>query len=263
MEILVTVKAYPAVSMKYGEAVCVAGVRVDTPQPKWVRLFPVGFRDLPPEKQFHKWQVITLRAQKHSTDRRAESYRPDLESIRVGERIGAGGQWPERRRLVEPLLGPTMCELHRGRKGGGSGPSLGLVRPTRVVRVIPREAEPFSASQVSTLNQANLLTTKMTLERPGHSFAYRWYCEEPGCSGHTQSIADWELGEAYRSWGRHGYDVIEAVEAKWLDFICAEHRETMFFVGDQHKRPGQFMVLGAFYPEYRPNAAQLTLEFAA
>src|SRR3954471_24261168 len=115
MNLLVLVKAYPSVSMKYGEAVCVAGVRLDTPKPEWVRLFPVAFRDLPDEQQFGKYDVVTLRAQRHSTDRRAESYRPDVGSIRVGQRLPAGGHWPARRRWVEPLLGPSMCELHRGR----------------------------------------------------------------------------------------------------------------------------------------------------
>ena len=46
MEVLVTVKAYPSVSGTYGEAVCVAGVRLDTPTPHFVRFFPVGYRDL-------------------------------------------------------------------------------------------------------------------------------------------------------------------------------------------------------------------------
>jgi hypothetical protein len=200
MELLVTVKAYPSVSMKYGEAVCVAGVRLDTPTPEWARLFPVAFRDLPPEQQFGKYDVITLKAQKHSTDRRAESYRPLLESIQRGQNLASGGHWPARRRWVEPLLGPTMCELNRGRKSGRGGPSLAVVRPKRVLDVVVRDAEPWSLGQVSTLNQVNLLSTKTTLEKPAHAFSYHWLCEEPGCRGHTQSIADWELGEAYRSW---------------------------------------------------------------
>jgi len=31
---MVTVKAYPTVSTKYGEAICVAGVPLDTPWPE-------------------------------------------------------------------------------------------------------------------------------------------------------------------------------------------------------------------------------------
>lgn len=259
-ELLVTVKAYPSVSTKYGEAVCVAGIRLDTPTPQWVRLFPVAFRDLPSDQRFQKFHIIKLRVQRHSTDRRRESYRPDLGSIVVGRRIDAGRHWAARRAFVEPLLGPSMCELIRGREGGASGPSLGIVRPAHVLDVVVRDAEQWSPSQVATLNQGNLLSTKTVLEKPAHSFAYKWLCEQPGCRGHTQSIADWEIGQAYRGWRRQGYDVIDSLREKWLDYVCAEHRETLFFVGDQHRWPGSFMVLGAFYPEYRPVAAQLTLE---
>jgi hypothetical protein len=47
MTILVTVKAYPVLSDAHGECICVAGVRVDDGPSRWVRLFPVPFRDLP------------------------------------------------------------------------------------------------------------------------------------------------------------------------------------------------------------------------
>lgn len=60
VEMLVTVKAYPVVSQRYREAVCVAGVRTDTKTPEWVRLFPVCFRDLPEDRQFTKYQHIRL-----------------------------------------------------------------------------------------------------------------------------------------------------------------------------------------------------------
>jgi hypothetical protein len=62
MRVLVTVKAYPSISTKYGEAVCVAGTRLDTPTPEWVRFFPVAYRDLPIRQRFQKYEVITLRA---------------------------------------------------------------------------------------------------------------------------------------------------------------------------------------------------------
>src|SRR4051812_17337323 len=81
MTVLITVKAYPTISTKYGEAVCVAGVRLDGPAPAWIRLFPVGFRDLERSSQFAKYQVIRLRAQRHTTDIRRETWRPDVGSI--------------------------------------------------------------------------------------------------------------------------------------------------------------------------------------
>lgn len=264
MDVLVTVKAYPSISQTYDEVVCVAGIRLDTPDPEWVRLFPVRYRDLPYPQRFKKYEIIRLRAKKGSTDRRVETWRPDLESIERGEILPRGGHWPARRRVIEPLVGPSMCALREGRLGGGNGPSLGLVRPSRVVDLRVATAEPWSPGQVATLLQGSLLVDKhrTRLEKPQHAFKYEWFCESPRCNGHVQTIVDWELGEAYRSWRRDGYDPIEAVRSKWLDDICAEHRETMFYVGDHHQHPGAFLVLGAFYPEYPPDANQLELALA-
>jgi len=263
MEVLVTVKAYPTMSTTYGEAVCVAGVRLDTPTPEWVRFFPVRFRDLPSDKQFSKYQVIRLRAQKHSRDQRRETWRPDVDSIELGKLVPAGGHWPARRRVVEPLVGPTMCQLHRARKGGGNGPSLGLVRPAQIRAIRVRTEEEWSLGQQAAAGQGSLLTEKAELIKPAHAFHYSYLCEEPRCKGHVQKIVDWELGEAYRSWPQRGADLLEAIKAQWLDFMAAEKREPLFFVGDQHNHPGGFLVLGTFYPELNPNAGQLELQLAA
>ena len=112
-------------------------------------------------------------------------------------------------------------------------------------------------------NKATFLSTKSVLECPAHAFAYSWEGANPGCRGHEQSIADWEVGEACHSWEQGGYDVVGAVREKWLSFMCDERRETMVFVGDQHLHPGAFMVLGTFYPEYRLDVGQLRLDLAA
>jgi len=263
MRVLVTVKAYLSISTKYGEAICVAGIRLDTAAAEWVCLFPVGYRDLPFQKRFQKYEVITLDARKHSTDQRGETWRPNVDSIQRGEVIPSGGPWLARRRHVEPLIGPTMCELHRGRKGGGAGPSLGLVRPARVRGIRVTLESEWSPGQQGTVGQGNLLTTKAELVKPAHAFSYSYICQEPGCKGHVQKIVDWELGEAYRSWAPSGDELVEAVKRKWLDEMCAEKREPLFFVGDQHRYPGQFLVLGTFYPERRPNENQLSFELAA
>lgn len=263
LRVLVTVKAYPSISTKYGESICVAGIRLDTPTPEWVRLFPVRYRDLPFEQRFEKYETITVEAQKHSTDQRAETWRPNVDSIERGDVVRAGGAWVARRRLVAPLIGPTMCELHRGRKGGGAGPSLGLVRPARIRGIRVTAESDWSPGQLGTVGQGSLLTAKTELVKPGHAFSYSYFCDEPGCKGHVQKIVDWELGETYRSWAFEGDTLIEAIKAKWLDEMCADTREPMFFVGDQHRYPGQFLVLGTFWPARRPDENQLSFDLAA
>jgi hypothetical protein len=54
--ILITVKAYPNPSRKYGETVCCAGVDLSNSQ--LVRLYPIKFRDLDEGKQFKKYSII-------------------------------------------------------------------------------------------------------------------------------------------------------------------------------------------------------------
>jgi hypothetical protein len=77
ISLLVTVKAYPAISQKYGEVVCVAGIRTDTPAPTWARLFPVPYRDIPFGQRFKKYQHISLEAEHHSGDKHPETFRPN------------------------------------------------------------------------------------------------------------------------------------------------------------------------------------------
>ena len=46
LRVMITVKAAPNPSEKYGETVCVAGVSVDPSHPGWIRLYPINFRYL-------------------------------------------------------------------------------------------------------------------------------------------------------------------------------------------------------------------------
>lgn len=259
IDMLVCVKAYPSLSTTYREAVCVAGVRFDTPKPEWIRLFPVNFRELPQEQQFAKYQWIRLRARQHSTDRRVETWRPDVDSIELGDAVQPGGTWAHRRPLVEPLVGPTMCALNFGRSQGRTGPSLGLVRPAEVRKIDVARETPWTADKRAIADQQSLLSVKTELEQPAHAFFYAWRCEEPTCSGHRQKIVDWELGEAYRRWRMQGEELVEAIRAKWLDLMCAADRDTLFFVGDQHRRPGKFLNLGTWYPKRQIDAGQLQM----
>src|SRR5438105_950468 len=102
ISLVVTVKAYPAISQKHGEAVCVAGVRTDS-DPRWIRLWPVYFRDLPFSQRFQKYQEIHLDVER-SSDTRPESSRPLPDTLVVGKTIGSANAWSSRRRLIKPLV---------------------------------------------------------------------------------------------------------------------------------------------------------------
>ena len=78
--VLVTVKATPQPSEKYGDTSCVAGIRIDGGRAEWIRLYPIAFRWLDGEHQFHKYDVIELEVRRQDSDTRRESHTPAQES---------------------------------------------------------------------------------------------------------------------------------------------------------------------------------------
>ena len=156
---LITVKTYPTPSQHHVETVCVAGVRVDTAQPSWVRLYPIPFRALGQQEQFKKYQLIkTALTPRGGTDVRPESYRPRLQGMQLLDTIDSQGNWSKRRELIGPLLGATTtCELvkvNRATTYDKPAPSLGLVKP-EVLRVEPIEFRPWSAKQLDKVKRAS------------------------------------------------------------------------------------------------------------
>ena len=45
-----------------------------------------------------------------------------------------------------------------------------------------------------------LLPSREALEELPYTFRYAYRCTDGGCSGHKQSVLDWEIGQAYRGW---------------------------------------------------------------
>jgi hypothetical protein len=102
--ILITVKTYPHPSRKYEETVCTAGLALGLK--RFIRLYPVRFRDLPYGQQFRKWDVIEADIELRNADARGDTYTPVPESIRVvghiDTRTDGRRDWAERNRLVLP-----------------------------------------------------------------------------------------------------------------------------------------------------------------
>lgn len=263
--VLVTVKAYPAISRKSGESVCIAGVRLDSPAAEWVRLFPVPFRSLPAEQQFKKYQIVTLRASKRSgSDQRPESYFPDLGSIVLGPVIGTeNGSWRRRWEVLEGLAGETTtCALHHeARIRGQAAPSLGLIKPRNIDMVVKEnpEYQPNGPVQVD----VDLFgTEREVLEKTPFSATYHYWCGEEWCRGHHPQIIDWESGQLARTnlASRSVEEAKRLHRERFLDEMCSSMRDTYFFVGNQHQHPGSFLVLGVFWPK-RYSRPQPTLDF--
>lgn len=250
IELLVTVKGYPAISQTHGEAVCVAGVRTDVTPNRWVRLFPIHFRDLEFSKRFEKYQYLQLDAQPHTGDSRPESLRPNTDSLSMGIKIKTKKKWAARRSIIEPLLVDSMCELQRRQKTDGT--SLGAFQPGEVSDfTVERDSPEWESKKQAVVNQPTLMFPGKTgLEKIPYSFRYRYRCSASSCTGHHQTVIDWELAQSYRRWrDKYGEgEVVERLKARWLDEMCGPSKDTAFFVGNMHQHPESFLVLGVFWP---------------
>jgi hypothetical protein len=252
IRVLVTVKAYPAISRRHGEVVCVAGVRTDTPRPEWVRLFPVPFRDLAFQDRFKKYQEIEVSATRRGgSDTRPESWQPDPDTIHAGSVLDPKHNWAKRKAHVLPLVISSMCEIQR--RQAEDRTSLGVFKPAAVDDFdMERDDSEWDAEQQAVVAQPSLLfPTKAGLEKIPYRFRYRYRCDEQNCGGHFQSIIDWELAESYRSWlPRYGPDLVrEKLREKWLETMWHPDRDSYLFVGNQHQWPESFLVLGVFWPK--------------
>jgi hypothetical protein len=129
LKVLVTVKAAPNPSEKYGETVCVAGLSIDGERRGWVRLYPINLRHLDSDDSFRKYEVISVAAKPARQDQRRESWKPIMEGIRKERHLD---NWGARRPWLDEYVEDSMCRLNRAVKERPDAQSLALVRPKDV-----------------------------------------------------------------------------------------------------------------------------------
>ena len=141
--------------------------------------------------------------------------------------------------------------------------SLGAFRPREIDFEYKPDSGSWDEKQQAVLNQPSLMFPKDgQLERIPFKFWYRYHCDERNCTGHRQSIIDWELAQAFRKW-RESYrdeaSLMEALRDKWLGEMWAPGRDSALFVGSMHQHPNSFLVLGVYWPEKERPTSQLKL----
>lgn len=248
-EILITVKTYPTPSTHYAETVCVAGVDVKTGE--WIRLYPVPFRELPEYQQFRKYQVVRVAVRKHKRDPRPESYDPEWESFEPLEFIDTRDGWETRRHLLSRAISQSMCEVAEDQEAHGT--SLGCFRPAVIEDFIVKEDSPdWTGKQKQAMAQLRLFrTSDRPLEKMPIKCYYKYRCDSPDCSGHTQSVLDWELFQYYRRVREECHspkEIAERLRDRFLGELCASDRDPHLFVGNHSSHFNRFMVLGVFWP---------------
>ncbi|RFU39615.1 hypothetical protein DZF91_21475 [Actinomadura logoneensis] len=254
MRVMITVKAAPNPSQVYGETVCVAGIRLDTDRPQWVRLYPINFRALEDERQFRKYDVVKLRARPSSRDPRPESFRPELGSV-VGD--GRMSTWERRRPFVVDLVNKSMCQVFQDARDGrpGSVASMAAIRPRKVqdLEIRPHPGwSPAEKKKIDAYVRQLALDEdgpRTPLQAPRFKGWYRYLCQSPDCKGHLQGLYDWEFVRLQRRLtGLDDAEAIAELRSKFLDTMCAPDRETVFYVGNMQKRMSSFIIGGVFYP---------------
>lgn len=250
--ILITVKAAPNPSVKSGETVCVAGIRIGPLGPLgWIRLYPLNLRNLPAgTSNFKKYDIISV-ACRRASDARRESWTPNITTLRQEKFLPP---WKQRRPLVDPMVRSSMCEL-RGKALEVGAPSLGLVAAATVSDLVIERHPGWSREEKAKIdayvNQISMLPgdDRSPLEAPRFKGFYQWKCLDVGCRGHRQQILDWEFVAFQRHlWHASDERLRAALRERFLEDICLSGSDLAFYVGNQAKRHQTFSILGAYYP---------------
>jgi hypothetical protein len=223
--------------------------------PGWIRLYPINFRYLQQDRTFKKYDIVSVRARPARGDGRAESWRPIMDPLGFERHLPP---WARRRQWLDPLVSTSMCDLREAAIGKPPGPSLGLIRPRRVLDFVCEAHPGWTPEEQGKIdayvNQLELFGSdghadKSPLTAPRMRGYYHWECWSPGCPGHHQSMLDWEFVAYQRQlWHLDGDQLAEALREKFLQQMCGEDRDVAFYVGNQAKRRQTFSILGVYYP---------------
>ena len=260
--ILITVKTYPTISRSYGELVCTAGFREDG---SWVRLYPVPFRRMEDYKKFKKYQWMSARIRRRTSDRRPESFSPDVDSLELHEELptGRGREWAGRKDLILKK-GRVFDDLAALIKMANANElSIATFKPTDILEVTHRPvARKWAPGKIVAVEgfhrQGDLFADDdqfdkqfRLVQKLPYEFSYR-YRDVKGKESHTM-IEDWEVGALYWNCIKRGDSEAKAVQMvkdKFLGFW--EKTDLHLFLGTTLQFHGRarnpFLIIGAFTP---------------
>jgi hypothetical protein len=217
-----------------------------------MRLYPIPWRFLTPDKRFRKYQWIEASVRRATNDARPESFRLDVDSITIITKpMPTDNNWEARKRFILPLRAQSLCDLQKKRDADGF-PTLGFVRPKQITRLTIKPTRPtWTSGELAKLRQENLFQKAPTeeLEKVPFDFVYNFVCEHSACGGHEMKCTDWEMGESWRRWrDKYGEKKWEAKFRQRYENEMSLRNDTHFYVGTVHQHPGSWIVVGLFYP---------------
>ena len=271
-KILITVKTYPALSTKYIELVCIAGIQKDG---SWVRIYPLPFRRLDDYNKFSKYNWIEIELEENKSDKRPESYRPcNRDKIKILNKIetGKNRDWSERKEIV---LNPSHIYYDMEKliaKAKKNQLSLAIFKPRNIFDLIIEKADPVYDQEKlkkakAALNQRNIFEEKNVDDyfriMPKLPYKFSYSFEDSNCKQRKLMITDWEIGQLYwKCLKNHKYNeelALLDVKMKYYDDF-AKKKDLYLFLGttlEFHGRsPNPFIIIGTFHP---PITKQLNL----
>jgi len=261
-KVLITVKTYPAISMKYEELVCTAGFLEDG---SWIRIYPIQFRKKSYNEQYSKYDWIELDLVKNDSDFRPESYRPvayETPIKKISEIKSDGSIWEVRREIVLKKDYHNISDLISEAKNKEVCTSLAVFKPTEIIDFIYEEEKDreWPAEKLSQFQQLNIFEKDknnnfQVVKKLPYKFSYR-FKDEAGTQCKLM-IEDWETGQLYwNSLKRHNNNEKKAcddVRKKYFhDF--AKTKDLYFFLGTTQVHHfiarNPFVIIGTFHPKF-------------
>jgi hypothetical protein len=259
-KILILVKTYPAISKKYFELVCTAGVNE---RGEWRRIYPIPFRNLPEIEKYKKYSWVNVDIERNTSDPRPESYKitPGTSIEILNESIGTSDKWRERKRIVLNQLELfNDLELLISKANDDNELSLAVFKPNRIIDFIVEETDrEWSPEKVRLIDAKNEEMDWFDFDREikivdklPYKFSYRF----EDCNGKQSKlmIEDWEIGALYwkclKMYGNEK-DAVDGVIKKYKEEFLS-YKDIYFFLGTQRLYHGwasnPYVITGVFYP---------------
>ncbi len=266
--VFITVKTYPTISAKYDELVCTAGILEDG---SWIRLYPLPFRKLKDDKQYHKYEWIEADVEKNTSDFRPETYKVlNIETIQVSPPPAKQmfRVWEERRRIIfnNKKIYTNLSELIGLSKKDNT--SLAVFKPAKIHDLIweetdrewPKEKIELLASKAKQLSlfesKEEVVENFQVVQKLPYKFSYT-FCDDSGKKS-TLMIEDWEIGMLYirclkNAEGNENIALKKVHETYFDKFL---KKDLYFFLGTtlayHSLSQNPFLIIGLFYPPKNP-----------
>jgi len=231
---VILIKAAPQISQRHGETVCCAGVSLDS---KWLRLYPVSFRNLDDAQKFGRWDRIHFKWRTPNDDQRIESRRIDQDSISITGTLKPS----ERERFLSGLITTSL------KKEREKDRSLALLKAhdlqfrieKRTLSEITADESRFSALRA----QQDLFNTKSFIPYTPcpYRFKYRYTTDDGEREGTCQ---DWEMEATYYKWNRDYGETAALERMRQVFGIEYPQRGMLLAMGTHSQHPDTWLING-------------------